>query len=260
MTSRWSSSSQRAITDGPEDLLLCLLTNRIRAVLRRLQRLRDSCCFRRMTALTCAEEDVQEVIHEPIPCLFHLLLLTELFVHSSSHHTHDISLCGKFGSMIHQVDRLYNLSKKMHDLSDEEVLNFAGVEHKLESLPSIQHTAAHFQSLEVNESLAQLYVYAQSFRLHVSWLKTVKENASLPSQAVEESSSHLQHLSNLIKTSLQQISKEVPQSTPPSFPVISTAFDALRFSVEISERLQVFCNWSKRILRQLKRLSHCPRH
>ncbi|XP_075305453.1 uncharacterized protein LOC142367367 [Odontesthes bonariensis] len=280
MTFHWSSSSQPAITDGPEYLLLCL-TNRKRAALHRLL-CRDSCCLRGMTTLTCAEEDVQEsgklscgpvttrskefsieqrtcLIHVSIPCLFHLLLLTELFVHSSSRPTQSSSLCGMFGSMIHQVDQLKNFFK-MHGLTDEEVINFAGVEHKLESLPSIQHTAAHFSSFKVNESLALLYVYAQSFRLHVSWLKTAKENASLPSQAVEGTSTHLLHLSNMIKTSLHQISEEVPQLTPPSFPAISATFDVLRFSVEISERLQVFCNWSKRMLRHFQRQSRCPKH
>lgn len=143
-------------------------------------------------------------------------------------------------------------------------------------------------SPQVNESLSQLYVFTQSFRLHVDWLKTAHQNVSLPSHAAESVSTHLLQLSNLLTASLNQvrqpgwfdsftrkmykmfgngmkrlpkplnlplcpqISEEVPQSPTPSLPVVSTAFDALKFSVEISERLQVFHDWSKRVLRILK--------
>lgn len=145
-------------------------------------------------------------------------------------------------------------------------------------------------SPQVNESLSQLYVFTQSFRLHVNWLKTAQQNVSMPSKAAESVSTHLLQLSNLVTASLNQvrrlgwfdsftrkmykmfgngmkllpkplnlrlplcpqISEEVPQSPTPSLPVVSTAFDALQFSVEISERLQVFHDWSKRVLRILK--------
>ncbi|XP_040909472.1 uncharacterized protein il11b [Toxotes jaculatrix] len=200
-----------------------------------------------------------KLIHDPAPCLLHLLLLAELFVHSSSRPTHSSPLCGMFGAMIPQVDKLMNLSKKLHDLSDDELLNFAALENRLHGLPHMQHTAAHFNSPKINVSLSQLSVYTQSFKLHVDWLVTAKDNFSLPSQSAGGASTHLLQLSNLINTTLQQMSEEPPQFPSPSLPVVSTAFDVLRFSVEISERLKVFCNWSKRVLRHLQRLSHCPR-
>ncbi|XP_051811553.1 uncharacterized protein il11b [Acanthochromis polyacanthus] len=207
--------------------------------------------------LACADDTM---INDSASFLLHLLLLAELLVHSSGRPAHISPLCGMFGSMIPQVDRLMNSSKQLHDLTTEELLNFAAVEHRLHSLPHIQYTAAYFSSLKVNESLSQLYSYSQSFKLHVDWLKTAKENVSLPVQAAESSSIHLQQISNLINASLHQISADVPQSTPPSLPDVSTAFDALKFSVELSGRLEAFCSWSKRVLRHLQRLSHCPKH
>ncbi|XP_030597690.1 uncharacterized protein LOC115788694 [Archocentrus centrarchus] len=198
-------------------------------------------------------------VHDTNSFLLSLVILAELLVHSSPRPTPSPSLCSMFGSMMHHVEKLINSSKKLHDLTDNQLLNFVDVEHKLDGLPVIPHTAAHFRSLKVNESLSQLYVYTESFRLHAKWLKTVRENVSVPSQAAEGASINLKHLSDLIKASLDQISEEVPESAPPSLPVVSTAFDALRFSVEISEQLQVFCHWSKRVLRHLQRPSHCQR-
>lgn len=58
---------------------------------------------------------------------------------------------------------------------------------------------------QVNKSFSQLYVYTQSFRLHVDWLKTAKENVSLPSQSAEGTSTHLLQLSNLLNASLHQV-------------------------------------------------------
>lgn len=60
--------------------------------------------------------------------------------------------------------------------------------------------------LQVNESLLQLYVDAESFRLHVDWLKAAKENVSLPFKAEEDANSQLLQLSGLITKSLHQVS------------------------------------------------------
>ncbi|XP_023270471.1 uncharacterized protein LOC111661210 [Seriola lalandi dorsalis] len=193
-------------------------------------------------------------------CLLRLLLLAELFVHSSSRPAHSSSLCGLLGSMIPQVDMLMSNAKKLHELSENELSNLAATESRLHGLPNLQHTAAHFNSLKVNESLSQLYEFIQSIKLHVDWLKTAKDNFSLPSQSAEGASTHLLQLSNLINTALNQIGEEVPQSPAPSLPVASTAFDVLLFSVELSERSQTFSSWSKRVLRHLQRKSRCPRH
>ncbi|CAK6980349.1 sialic acid-binding Ig-like lectin 9 [Scomber scombrus] len=199
-------------------------------------------------------------IPESYTLLLQLLLLAELFVHSSSRPVSSNSLCNTFKSMIPQVESLMRLSKKLHDLTDDELIDVVAVENRLDSLPHMHHTAAHFDSVKVNESLSQLYVYTQAFKLHVEWLKTAKINVSLSSGSAEGANTHLLHLSSLLSTSLQQINEEVPQLPSPSLPVVSTAFDVLKFSIEISERLQVFCHWSKRVLRYLQKTSHCPRH
>uniref|UniRef100_A0A3P9ICJ4 Interleukin-11 n=1 Tax=Oryzias latipes TaxID=8090 RepID=A0A3P9ICJ4_ORYLA len=199
-----------------------------------------------------------KLIHESALCLLRLLLLVELFARSSARPSQNFSLCGMFGSMIHQVDKLINSSKKLHGLTDDGLKHFEVVDHRLESLPHIRHTAVHFSSLKVNESLSLLYGYTESFKLHESWLKTVKENFSLPFQSDEGAINHLAHLSNLIVASLHQIKEEVPLlPSSPSFLVVPTAFDATRLSVEISEQLKVFCRWSKRVLLLIRRRSGC---
>ncbi|XP_074543354.1 uncharacterized protein LOC141803291 [Halichoeres trimaculatus] len=200
------------------------------------------------------------VFHDFTPCLLHLLLLAELFVLSSSHPVHRSPLCGMFTSMSNHLDKVLFLSPQLHDLTEDELSKFEGVEHKLQGLPLLNHTAEHFTALQVNKSLSQLFVDTESFRLHVNWLKTAKENLSLPSQPAEGTSSHLHQLSNLIKGSLQHISEEVPPSPSASLPAVSSAFEALQYSFEISERLQVFARWTKRVLRLLGRQSRCPRH
>ncbi|XP_041665918.1 uncharacterized protein LOC121524544 [Cheilinus undulatus] len=200
------------------------------------------------------------IFHDSAPRLLHLLLLIELFVLSSSHPIHRSSLCSVYKSMSHHVDRLMDSAKRLHDLTDDELINFEGAESKLDSLPHIPHTAVDLRTIKVNESLARLLNYSQSFQLHVDWLKTARENVSLPFQPAESASTHLLQLSKLIKTSLQQINEEAPPPPSASLPVVSSAFEALQFSVEISGRLQGFGHWSKRVLQLLRSQSHCPRH
>ncbi|XP_047460351.1 uncharacterized protein il11b [Mugil cephalus] len=200
-----------------------------------------------------------KLFHDSASFFLHLLLLAGLFVRSSSRPV-NTSLCSVFASVIPHLEKLLNSSKKLHDVSEEEVAVLSTMEHRLDTLPQIEHTASHFGSMKVNESLSQLYVDTQSFKHHVDWLKTAKHNHSLPSQSAEGTSTHLLHISNLIKTSLKQVSAEVPELVAPSLPVVPTAFDVLRISVELSERLRVFGNWSKRLLKSFQRQSRCPRH
>ncbi|XP_063755845.1 uncharacterized protein il11b isoform X2 [Eleginops maclovinus] len=163
-------------------------------------------------------------------------------------------------SMIHQVETLAKSSGEFHDLTGEVLKHLEVSENRLGGLPDINLTAAHFDSLKVNESLSQLFIYTQSFRLHVDWLKTAKENISVSSQQVKKASSHLLMLSSFLNASLHQLSEEVHPLESPSLPEVSTPFDELQFSVEISKRLKMFCNWSKRVLLTLQRLSSCSRH
>ncbi|XP_034456886.1 uncharacterized protein il11b [Hippoglossus hippoglossus] len=200
-----------------------------------------------------------KLIHDSIPCLLHLLLLAELFVPSSSRPANTSSLCTMFGPMIHQGEKLVQVSKTLHGLPENhKLLNTVG--NKLQDLPHMQHTAAHFKSLKLNESLSQLCLFTQSFRLHMDWLKTEKHNFSLPSETAEDASTQLLLLSTLLNKSLQQIGEDAPRPPAPSLPVVSSAFDLLQFSIEISQRLQVFGHWSKRVLHSLKRRSGCRRH
>uniref|UniRef100_A0AAV2K7N4 Interleukin-11 n=1 Tax=Knipowitschia caucasica TaxID=637954 RepID=A0AAV2K7N4_KNICA len=188
-----------------------------------------------------------------------LLLLLDLIGLSSSRPAHTPSLCSLIGSMVPHFDRLINLSKKLQELSDEDLSLIAAAEHRLDSLLEIPHTAAAFtQPLKVNEPISQLYNLSESYKLHMDWLKTARENMSLSSQPAEGASHHLLKLTHLLNSSLHQLQEEVPQAAPPSLPPVSTAFDALRFSVEVSEKLRVFVLFAKRWIRVLQKLS-CPR-
>lgn len=200
-----------------------------------------------------------KIIPDSIPRLVHLLLLAELFVQTLSRPTHNRSLCDLFRSMVPQVDKLMNFSKSRHALTDEEFREIAAADHRLDSLPEIKLTATDLTSMKMNESVSQLYHFSDLFRLHVDWLKSARGNVSLPTQPTEGASKHLLQLTHLLNSTLHQIHEEVPQTPPLSLPVVSTAFDALVFSIEISEKLQVFCFWTKSSLRILQAQSHCPR-
>lgn len=64
-------------------------------------------------------------------------------------------------------------------------------------------------SPQVNESLSQLYLYTQSFKLHMDWLKTAKQNVSLSSQSAQDASTQLLQLFNLLSASLRQVRTRV---------------------------------------------------
>ncbi|TNN28274.1 hypothetical protein EYF80_061578 [Liparis tanakae] len=198
------------------------------------------------------------VIRDSSLILLPLLLLAELCVRSSARPAPRSALCGLLRPMIHQVDGLSGLSHKLHHLTKDELANFEAAEYRLDGLPHFEQTFIHFSSMQLNQSLSQLLLYTQAFRLHADWLIKAKENVSLPSRAAEGASTHLLQLSTLINASLHQMGEEAPQLAPPSLPAVSTAFDVLRFSVEFSNRLQRFCHWSKRVLGHLQRRS-CPR-
>uniref|UniRef100_A0A8C6TYE3 Interleukin-11 n=1 Tax=Neogobius melanostomus TaxID=47308 RepID=A0A8C6TYE3_9GOBI len=190
--------------------------------------------------------------------LFSSIAPNEFIALSLSRPAHSPALCALFGSMAPQVERLLHLSKKLHDLTDEELNLIAAADHRLDGLPRIPHTAAAFNTMKMNESISQLYNFTEVFRSHMDWLKTARENVSLPNQAAEGASRHLLQLAHLLNSTLHQVGA-VPQPSPLSLPVASSAFDALKFSVEISENLKAFSLWTKRSIRFLQRQSRCPR-
>ncbi|CAM9187253.1 unnamed protein product [Lampetra planeri] len=140
--------------------------------------------------------------------------------------------------MIPQVDALAELSKKLHHLTDKDLIDSLAVDIQLTGLPHIRHSAADLLSMKTNTSLSELYVHTQALRVHVDWWITASEDVSLSSRAAEGASAHLLQLDNLVSKSLKWLNEDVPPPPSPSLPVVSTAFDLLRFSVEISERLK----------------------
>ncbi|XP_077477488.1 uncharacterized protein LOC144090059 [Stigmatopora argus] len=133
------------------------------------------------------------------------------------------------------------------------------LEARLQSIPVISTTAAHFDSLKANECLSELYLHTLALKVHVDWIEEATENVSLPSEAARDTSVHLLWLANLVSTSLAQINAAVPPSPPPPLlPVLSSPFDVIRYSVEISRYMEVFCPWAKRLLHHLRRTASCP--
>ncbi|XP_029023433.2 interleukin-11-like [Betta splendens] len=154
-----------------------------------------------------------------------------------------------------EVDLLLRFSKELHSLNETEVQALAVTQLPLQGLPRFHHTAADFTALKLNESLAQLYVYTQSFKVYVAWLKTAQDRVGMPSKSTGGASAQLHTLSDRLSASLQQINEELPQSPPPppSFPLVSTTFDGLNVSAQVAQQLQTFCYWSKQVLRTLER-------
>ncbi|XP_061764428.1 uncharacterized protein LOC133557722 [Nerophis ophidion] len=190
--------------------------------------------------------------------LLSLLLLVGLLRPSWCRPAHNVVLCNVLRSAVPHLDQLVKSSGHFHDLSGEFLVDL--LEDRLESLPVIQTTAAQLHLLKVNESLSLLYVHTLTFKAHVDWLKKFQEDVSLPTEAAGGASAQLLQLANLIKVSLHQVKEPVPQPMrPPSFPAVSAAFEALRYSVEVSQNLKVFCSWSKRVVRHVQKVSRCPR-
>ena len=62
---------------------------------------------------------------------------------------------------------------------------------------------------QVNKSISDLYVYTQSLKLHVDWLKKAQEKVSLSYKSAEATSHNLLQLSNHLKGSLHQVRKKI---------------------------------------------------
>ncbi|XP_056154825.1 uncharacterized protein il11b [Lampris incognitus] len=200
-----------------------------------------------------------KIFQDSAPIFFHLLLLLQLFVHSASLPTHHCPNCARFESMIRHMGRLQQLSRTLHGLTESELNIFKLSDYKLDHLPKMDHAAAHLYSVKPAEALSQLYLDVRAFELHTEWLKTAREKFSLEyaPNTLEGASIYLQHVSGLLSTALKQNNVEILQPPTPSFPPASTSFDVVRFSIEVSEQLRSFCDWSKRVLHHLKSQCRC---
>nr|XP_061798274.1 uncharacterized protein LOC133589765 [Nerophis lumbriciformis] len=171
---------------------------------------------------------------------------------------YDGVFCNALKSAISQMDIMRKTSEQLRHLMHNELVEVL-LEARLQSIPVIQMTAADFDSLKANESLSQLYTHTLALKVHVDWLKVATENVSLPSEAARDASVRLLRLANLVSMSLTQMNTVVPSPPPPPvLPVVYSAFDDLRYSVEISRCLDVFCHWAKRLMRYIRRMASCP--
>ncbi|XP_077587590.1 uncharacterized protein LOC144206463 isoform X2 [Stigmatopora nigra] len=185
-------------------------------------------------------------------CLLHLLLLYILTQPSQCAPAHDGVFCNALKSAFNQMDTMRKTSEQLRHPMDELVEVF--LEAQLLRFPVISTTAAHFDSLKAEECLSQLYLHTLALKAHVDWIKEASENFSFPYQAARDTSVHLLWLTNLVSTSLAQINAVVPPSPPPPLlPTVSSPFEVLRYSVEISRYLEVFCPWAKRLFHHLRR-------
>ncbi|KAM9775908.1 uncharacterized protein LOC133144511 isoform X1 [Syngnathus typhle] len=216
--------------------------------------------------------------------MLRLLLLVELLGQSRcgpAHH--NAILCNVLKSAVNQMDVIRKTARRLQPVRalrppaagsavpvasfafafqyDEEEAAEADdfLDTRLQSLPVIATTAAHLRTWKANESLSRLYANALAFRAHAEWLKAAAENVSLPSEAAGVAAVHLLRLANLVRTALIQMEVALPPPPPrPSLPAVLTAFEALRYSAEMSRRLGVFCGFSKRLVRHLRRVAACP--
>ncbi|XP_077395424.1 uncharacterized protein LOC144032269 [Festucalex cinctus] len=182
----------------------------------------------------------------------------ELLRPSRCRHAHDGVLCKVLKSAVDQMDDIRK-TLELLQLERDEWLVEDLLEVRLQSLPVISTTASHFRSLKADEYLPQLYVHTLAFSVHVEWLQAATQSVSLPSQAAGAVRLHLLQLAGLVRTALIQMDAVVPPPPPrPSLPAVSSAFDALRYSVEVSRSLKVFCDWSQRLVRHLHKTTSCP--
>ncbi|XP_049607830.1 interleukin-11-like isoform X3 [Syngnathus scovelli] len=193
-------------------------------------------------------------------CMLRLLLLVELLgpARCGPAH-HNAILCNVLKSAVNQMDVIRKTARRLQPY-DEEAAELDGfLDTRLQSLPVIATTAAHLRTWKANESLLRLHANALAFRAHAEWLKAAAENVSLPSEAAGVSAVHLLRLANLVRTALIQMEVALPlPPLRPSLPAVLTAFEALRYSAEMSRRLDVFCGFSKRLVRHLRRVAACP--
>ncbi|XP_061123256.1 uncharacterized protein LOC133144511 isoform X2 [Syngnathus typhle] len=193
--------------------------------------------------------------------MLRLLLLVELLGQSRcgpAHH--NAILCNVLKSAVNQMDVIRKTARRLQPYDEEEAAEADDfLDTRLQSLPVIATTAAHLRTWKANESLSRLYANALAFRAHAEWLKAAAENVSLPSEAAGVAAVHLLRLANLVRTALIQMEVALPPPPPrPSLPAVLTAFEALRYSAEMSRRLGVFCGFSKRLVRHLRRVAACP--
>ncbi|XP_049607829.1 uncharacterized protein [Syngnathus scovelli] len=215
--------------------------------------------------------------------MLRLLLLVELLgpARCGPAH-HNAILCNVLKSAVNQMDVIRKTARRLQPVRalrppaagaaapvatfafafqyDEEAAELDGfLDTRLQSLPVIATTAAHLRTWKANESLLRLHANALAFRAHAEWLKAAAENVSLPSEAAGVSAVHLLRLANLVRTALIQMEVALPlPPLRPSLPAVLTAFEALRYSAEMSRRLDVFCGFSKRLVRHLRRVAACP--
>ncbi|XP_037120109.1 uncharacterized protein LOC119130375 isoform X2 [Syngnathus acus] len=192
--------------------------------------------------------------------MLRLLLLVELLGPARCGPAHHNGiLCNALKSAVNQMDVIRKTARRLQPYDEEAAEADDFLDTRLQSLPVIATTAAHLRTWKANESLSRLYANALAFRAHAEWLKAAAENVSLPSEAAGVAAVHLLRLANLVRTALIQMEVALPPPPPrPSLPAVLTAFEALRYSAEMSRRLGVFCGFSKRLVRHLRRVAACP--
>ncbi|KAJ3608918.1 hypothetical protein NHX12_023446 [Muraenolepis orangiensis] len=176
--------------------------------------------------------------------------------------------CQRFRTMSFKVEQLQALARQLLSLMENE-LGLVEIDHyRLEHLPAMEQTIHHLHSLTLNESLSALYLDLSLFKLHMDWLDSAREAVGLPTLPVEGATEQPQHLHNhtssrlkelaeMTSDALQLLQQEVPPPPSPSLPDVAHTFNVFHYSVEVAQRLKLYCDWSKRVLRQVMLLSGC---
>ncbi|CAL8292728.1 unnamed protein product [Merluccius merluccius] len=170
--------------------------------------------------------------------------------------------------MSSNVAQLKVLSKELLHLMEEELGSVEMDAYRLEHLPAMEHSLLHLQALTLNESLSELYVDLSLFKLHVDWLAGAREAVGLPALLTHgaagpehhhnRTSRHLEEITEMTRGALQLLQQEVPPPPSRSLPDVRYTFNVLHYTVEVALRLEVYCDWSRRVLRRARLLSRCP--
>ncbi|CAL8299942.1 unnamed protein product [Lota lota] len=173
--------------------------------------------------------------------------------------------CQRFRRMDHTVQQLQLLSRELLRVMEAELGLVEMDGYRLEHLPAMEFSVDHLHSLTLNESLSELHRDLSLFKLHVDWLDGAREGVGLPALPTEgaigqaqrhnRTSGHLTELVGMTSDALRVLQQEVPPPPSPSLPDVLHTFNVLHYSLEIAERLKVYCDWSRRVLKRFRELS-----
>lgn len=181
--------------------------------------------------------------------LFSLLLAQLPVLTSAAPHNHRRLPEKDLEKLTNQTRHLLRLTQ---DLLKDHVIN-TDIEHRLKTLPAMTNKASDLSSLKLNETLPQLLVDLQSFKLHFEWLtRKPIHAASFNLSKLRELTSHIKTFHTFLQRQVLKVDAQLLPSPTPSLPPLSGAWDRVQSSLELLQQFRLFCDWASRALVTLK--------